>query len=87
MNELTITLGVHFIVTPSTFLHKVHCYLVFSLNFHIQLSVHVIIQNQLMCLYDTIVLFYALNTEQFHYKLRILPRVSRLSLQYSTKIH
>ena len=67
---LTIPLGVHFIVTPPTFLYKGHWYLVFSLNFHIQLSVHVIKQNQIMCLYDTIVLFYALNTKQFHYKKR-----------------
>ena len=42
----------------------------FSLKYRIQLSVHVIKQNQLMYLYDTIVLFYALNTEQFHYKLK-----------------
>ena len=68
LNELTITLGVHFIVTPPTFFYKGHWYLVLSLYFHIQLSVHVIKQNQSMCLYDTIVLFKALNTEQFHYK-------------------
>ena len=66
--ELTVPLGVHFIVTPPTFLYKGHLYLVLSLNFHIQLSVQVIKQNQSMCLYDTIVLFYTINTEQFHYK-------------------
>ena len=33
-----------------------------------------------MCLYDTIVLFYALNTEQFNYKQSIFPRKSRLRL-------
>ena len=33
-----------------------------------------------MCLYDTIVLFYALDIEQFHFKQSILPRISRLSL-------
>ena len=42
--------------------------MVFSLNFHIQLSVHVIKQNQSMSLYDPIVLFYDLNTEKFHFK-------------------
>ena len=37
-----------------------------SLNFHMTvISVHVIKQKQSMYLYDTIVLFYALNTEQF----------------------
>ena len=60
-----MSLGVHFIVTPPTFLYKGHWYLVFSLNCPIHLSVHVIKPNQLMYLYDTIVLFYALNTEQF----------------------
>ena len=51
-----------------SFLYNSNWYLVFSLDFPIQLSVHVIKQNQLMCLYDTVVLFYALNTEHFNYK-------------------
>ena len=68
LDEWTISLGMHFIVTPPTSLYKGHWYLVFSLNFPLQLSVHVFKQNQLMCYYDTIVLFYALNAEQFNYK-------------------
>ena len=40
----------------------------FSLNFTLQLSVLVLKQNQSICLYDTISLFYALNAEQFNYK-------------------
>ena len=39
-------------------------------------------------LYDNIVLCYALSTEQFHYKLSILPRISPFSLfQYENSLN
>ena len=41
-----------------------------------------------MCLYDAIVLLYALNTEKFHYNENILPRISRVSLfQYKNSLN